>query len=242
MGYASQAGRARTDPSNPQAHAICDRCGFRYNHADLKWQFDWRGVALQNIRILVCRSCTDSPQEQSRSIVVPADPMPVMNARVEVFNKDEADFLTTSGPTVYDTFTGIPIPSSTNITTPSGTQITTQPSGPPTGYSPDAVMPLQLQAAYGVSLSILSVFSVGTPIITVTCSAAHGLAANAQVFVEGMSAANGLYSVTPTTAMAFTFQANKAVPAGSLLRSYSRIITASVGLPYDYAQVPETGA
>ena len=40
MGYASQAGRARTDASNPQAHAICDRCGFRYNHVDLRWQFE----------------------------------------------------------------------------------------------------------------------------------------------------------------------------------------------------------
>ncbi len=42
MCYASRSGRASTNASNPQAHAICDRCGFRYNHVNLKWQYDWR--------------------------------------------------------------------------------------------------------------------------------------------------------------------------------------------------------
>ena len=52
MGYASQAGRARTSSTNPQAHAICDRCGFRYNWVNLKWQYDWRGASLQNLKFL----------------------------------------------------------------------------------------------------------------------------------------------------------------------------------------------
>jgi len=90
MGYASRSGRARTSVSRPQAHAICDRCGFRYNHVDLSWQFEWRGTALKNIRILVCRRCLDIPQENLRAIVVPPDPLPVVQPRTEPFEEDEA--------------------------------------------------------------------------------------------------------------------------------------------------------
>ena len=64
MSYASQAGRARTNPGSPDAHAICDRCGFRYNFKDLAFQFDWRGPTLKNLYILVCDECLDTPQEQ----------------------------------------------------------------------------------------------------------------------------------------------------------------------------------
>jgi hypothetical protein len=89
MGYASQAGRARTSARSPRAHAICDRCGFRYNHDRLKWQFEWRGPSLMNIRILVCNRCLDRPQEQLRAIVIPADPVPIQNPRTEPFVDDE---------------------------------------------------------------------------------------------------------------------------------------------------------
>lgn len=97
MGYASQAGRARTDPRNPQAHAICDRCGFRYNWVNLRWQYDWRGASMQNIRLLVCEDCYDVPQEQLRAIVVPADPTPIVNARVQDFVVAETNTRYTSG-------------------------------------------------------------------------------------------------------------------------------------------------
>jgi hypothetical protein len=85
MGYASQSGRARTSSRNPQAHGICDRCGFRYNHVDLKWQFDWAGASLINKRLLVCNPCNDQPQQQLRAIIVPADPMPIINPRIQDF-------------------------------------------------------------------------------------------------------------------------------------------------------------
>ena len=97
MGYASQAGRARTSATNPQAYAICDRCGFVYNHVNLRWQFDWRGASLQNLRLLVCDTCYDVPQEQLRAIVVPADPMPIVNARVQDFVTAETNTRYTSG-------------------------------------------------------------------------------------------------------------------------------------------------
>lgn len=81
-------GRARVSVSNPQAHAICDRCGFRYNHIDLKWQFEWRGPKLQNIRRLVCQRCLDKPQENIRTIILPPDPVSIQNARPEDYVAD----------------------------------------------------------------------------------------------------------------------------------------------------------
>ncbi len=75
--------RAAVSRSHPRAHAICDRCGFRYNHDDLQWQHQWAGPRLQNLRILVCRSCLDVPQEQLRTIILPADPVPIRDPRPE---------------------------------------------------------------------------------------------------------------------------------------------------------------
>ena len=109
MAYASQAGRARTSARSPQAHAICDRCGFRYNHVDLRWQFDWAGASLINKRLLVCNPCNDTPQEQLRAIVVPADPMPIMNPRVQNFVTAETSTRYTSGQNTVDPVTGIPV-------------------------------------------------------------------------------------------------------------------------------------
>lgn len=109
MSYASRAGRARTSAKNPQAHAICDRCGSRLNHVDLSWQFDWAGAALINKRLLVCGECTDTPQQQLRTIVLPADPPVVMNARPEYFIEASTDYRTTQNNTV-NLQTGIPVP------------------------------------------------------------------------------------------------------------------------------------
>jgi hypothetical protein len=95
VAYASIAGRAFTDSENPSAHGICDRCGFRYNLRSLSWQFDWAGTSMINKRILVCQSCKDDPQEQLRSITLPADPVPVRNPRAENFVNAETDYRVT---------------------------------------------------------------------------------------------------------------------------------------------------
>lgn len=136
MGYASRSGRARTSPSGPQAHAICDRCGFRYNHVDLQWQFDWRGATLQNTRILVCDRCNDDQQQQLRAIVIPADPVPIMNPRVQNFAAAETTQRTTSGQDTVDFFTGIPIPGDDGrITQDNDTRVTQQTGEPPGGLN-----------------------------------------------------------------------------------------------------------
>lgn len=243
MAYASRSGRARTNASNPEAHAICDRCGFRYNFVDLKWQYDWRGAALQNLRILVCSTCYDTPQEQLRAIVVPADPTPIINARPEQYVSDETNYRTTSAPPVYDPNTGIPIPSDNVRVTQDGSTRTPQPIGPPTGLTQAAQSPEFQAQAYNVLLPVLSINANGTDQITVTCSAAHGLSTNSQISVAGVSNNNaaGFYSVTVTTGTAFTYQTNVVIPSGSLLGSTTRVATALVGLPYNYSQIPQTG-
>ena len=91
MAYGSISGRARTSASNPRAFAVCDRCGIWENHENLRWQFDWRGASLMNIRLLVCRTCYDTPQNQLRAIIVPADPVPIANPRVESYVANETN-------------------------------------------------------------------------------------------------------------------------------------------------------
>lgn len=88
-------GRAQVDPDNPAAFAVCDRCGFWYNHRDLRWQHQWIGPQLHNLRILVCERCLDEPSEQLRTVILPPDPVPILNARPEFFAIDEIDFLVT---------------------------------------------------------------------------------------------------------------------------------------------------
>lgn len=78
-----QHGRANISQIYPRALAVCDRCGSLYNHVDLRWQYQWRGTKLQNIKQLVCEGCLDIPQEQLRVIILPMDPVPIMNARPE---------------------------------------------------------------------------------------------------------------------------------------------------------------
>jgi len=136
MGYASQSGRARTSARNPQAHAICDRCGFRYNHVNLRWQYDWRGASMMNIKLLVCNTCYDQPQEQLRAIVVPADPVPIVNPRIQDFVTAESNTRVTSGQNTTDPVTGIPVPGGdTRITENDNTRVTQQTGEPPGGLN-----------------------------------------------------------------------------------------------------------
>jgi hypothetical protein len=57
-------------------------------------------MQLQNIKVLVCTvTCLDKPQEQFRTIILPPDPMPVLNARPEPYLIDEqpSNRVTTGG-------------------------------------------------------------------------------------------------------------------------------------------------
>ena len=236
-------GRASVSSRNPRAFAICDRCGFLYNHHHLQWQFDYAGAGLINKRILVCRPCLDTPQNQLRAIVLPADPTPIENSRVQDYYTAETTTLAVSQGAQTDPTTGIPIYPTVNLVNQDGQIPTTQPIGQPTGLEQSAVQPQFLSTAYRVNLRPLSVLANGTNTVTVTCSTAHGLSTNAQIAVEGLTNnnADGFYSVTVTTATAFTYQTNYAIPSGNLLQGTTLMVTALVGLPYGYTQIPQTG-
>lgn len=236
-------GRAKVSSTNPRAFGICDRCGFLYNHEHLQWQFDYAGAGLINKRILVCDDCNDTPQAQLRAIILPADPVPIQNPRVQNYADAESTNVTVSALTVYDPITGIPVPSTTTIVSEDGLQIETQPIGRAVGLDQNAIMPLIAGIQYRIELEPLSVFSNGTSTISVTFSSAHNLSTNDQIAVEGLSNkyADGMYSITVTTATAFTYQVNNAVPASNLLQNNTLMVTGIAGLPYGYEQIPLTG-
>jgi hypothetical protein len=241
MAYASQSGRARTSSRNPQAFAVCQRCGIWYNRVNLQFQFSWRGAQLQNTYILVCKECLDIPTEQLRAIVLPADPVPIFYPSVEQFQADEADYrATTVYPQPTDPVTGLPLPPTTYRVTQDCQNRALQPTGYPQGLAQNAVMPFDggVNEAFGVVLPILSVIANGTCVITVTCSAVHNLQPNDQISAAGLSAANGFYTVGVNTATQFAYQTINPVPAASLMQGGSRIVTANAGLPLGYESLP----
>lgn len=242
-------GRARVSTRNPNAFGICDRCGILYNHNQLSWQFDWAGASLINKRLLVCETCNDTPQQQLRAIVVPADPVPIQNPRVQDYSVAESDYRITQGNTT-NARTGIPVPGGdTRITQNSNTRVTQETGGTRAdlseqpGLDQNAIMPLQGATAYSVLLNLISVVSDGAGTATVTCSSVHGLSTGGQISVEGLSSAtaNGFYTVTVLSAVAFTYQLNPVLSAGSLLTGTTKMVTSNAGLPYNFDQVPQTG-
>lgn len=81
--------RARVSATQPSSWATDDRSGFIGNHKNMVWQFEWGGTRLINKRILVYPDMLDRPQRQLGSVVIPPDPVPVMNARPEQYFIDE---------------------------------------------------------------------------------------------------------------------------------------------------------
>jgi hypothetical protein len=91
---------------------------------------------LQNIRLLVCNTCYDVPQEQLRAIVVPADPVPIVNPRIQNFAVAESNTRVTSGQSTVDPVTGIPVPGgNTRITENDDVRVTQQTGEPPGGLN-----------------------------------------------------------------------------------------------------------
>jgi hypothetical protein len=94
MGSTSRKGQAQINPSAPEALGVCDRCGRLFNLRQLTYQYDWVGTHLQNLQLKVCSQCYDEPQEQLRTIILPPDPLPVYDPRLEPFAIDEASHYT----------------------------------------------------------------------------------------------------------------------------------------------------
>ena len=81
--------RAQVDRQHPQGWATSDRNGHVGNLAKMKWQFDYRGSQIINTRVLVHEDELDIPQRQLGTLVIPPDPLPLINARPENYSIDE---------------------------------------------------------------------------------------------------------------------------------------------------------
>jgi len=80
-----------------------------------------------NTRMLVCDTCLDTPQSQLRAIVVPSDPVPIQNPRIQDYVTAETDYRVTSGQNSVDPNTNIPVPGGdTRITEDDNTRVTQQ--------------------------------------------------------------------------------------------------------------------
>jgi hypothetical protein len=100
-------GRAIVSPRKPDALGVCDRCGFSYNLKNLRWQYQWQGLQLQNLRILVCRTCLDVPQIQLKTIILPPDPLPVLNPRPEPYDAEVPSYISEQDGTHLVTMDGV---------------------------------------------------------------------------------------------------------------------------------------
>jgi len=175
--------------------------------------------------------------------MVSQDPLPIINARPEDYAYANSGTLSEPGFTI-NTQTGIPVPNDNEIVTEDGINITDQPLGKPADLDPNAIMPLFGTQAYDVLLPVLSITANGTNTVYVTTSSPHNLADNAQISVAGITNndAMGFYNATVISATVFTYNAPKDIPSGGLLGPNTRIVTALVGIPPQYTQIPQVGA
>lgn len=228
-------GRASVSSRNPQAFAICDNCGFLFNHSDLRWQLDWAGNKLINKRQLVCRRCNDTPQSQLRAIILPADPVPIMNPRTQNYEAASNDQRITYVAPIIDQVTGLPIPQGATRITQNDQRRVIQEVGDPLGLDPDF--------SRNPAIPFLSIIASGPYTVNVTTSPAHGLVTGDSVGVEGVTqvTAAGAFTVLVTSPTAFQYSTNKVMQTGSVSTNDTRIVKMTIGLPRNMDSVPKTG-
>jgi len=230
-------GRAKVSTRNPDPFAICDSCGFLYNHSELRWQYQWSGNKLVNLRQLNCRRCNDIPQTQLRAIILPADPMPVMNPRPQDYRAASTDNRATSGQNTVDPETGIPIPGNTLRITENDDFRVTQQTGAPNGSlnelpgtDPNAVTYRTISNAVGN----------GSGRIRLTVNTTSGMITGQNVTigdVVGTTEANGNWTITVINLTTVDLDNS------TFTNAYSSggYIVNNPSLPYNFTEVPKTG-
>lgn len=98
--------RADVNPDYPRAWGTDDHSGFINNLHKLSWEYQWAENALINLRFLSAEPYLDTPQEQLRAIIIPADPPPLFNARPEPYLIDETNWLVTQDADILETDDG----------------------------------------------------------------------------------------------------------------------------------------
>lgn len=85
-------GKFHVNTSAPEPYGICDRCGFMHALVELQPQKEWRGRELIANNLRICKTCRDVPNEQNRTIMLPVDPVPVVNPRpIPPYAPDQAE-------------------------------------------------------------------------------------------------------------------------------------------------------
>lgn len=230
-------GRAKVSTRNPEAFAICDSCGFLYNHSELRWQYQWSGNKLVNLRQLNCRRCNDIPQTQLRAIVLPADPMPIMNPRVQNYQAASTDYRATSGQNTINQRTGIPVPGDTLRITENDDYRVTQQTGAPNGSLNELPGTDPNAVTYRV---ISNAADNGSGLIRLTVNTTSGMITGQKVTVGevvGATEANGnwtitVISLTEVDLFGSTF-ANAYTSGGYVVNNPA--------LPYNNTTIPSTG-
>jgi hypothetical protein len=237
MGYASKLGRARISSRNPQAAGRCDGCGFIVSHSELRPQMQWAGNKLINLKQLVCRRCNDIPQTQLRAIVLPADPMPVINPRPENYVAASTDYRATSGQDTVNPITNIPIPGNTLRITENDDYRVTQQTGAPNGSlnelpgtDPNAVTYRNISGAV----------DNGAGLIRLTVDTTNGMITGQRVTVggvDGTTEANNNWTITVISLTEIDLDGsvftNAYVSGGYVVNNPA--------LPYGFTEIPPTG-
>lgn len=71
------------DENSPSALGICDKSGFVFRRIDMVKQMEWRGNALVWTGFIVGKPFVDTPNAQLRPPMLPPDPVPVQNPRLQ---------------------------------------------------------------------------------------------------------------------------------------------------------------
>lgn len=242
MAYASRSGRARTSARDPRAFAVCDRCAIWYNHHQLKWQYDWAGASLINKRILVCDTCYDEPQNQLRAIVLPADPMPIINPRTEPYAYDEENRRQVSGYNTVNQPTGIPVPlGDTRVTTLGGDATDSPRVTQETGAAPGSNNTRPGTDPNAVTYrNVINVANNGIGAIRLTLNTTNGMITGQKVTVGevgGVTSANGDWYITVINFSQIDLQNS------TFLGSYTSggYVINNPALPYGFVEIPKTG-
>ena len=103
-------GFARVSTRQPEAFAICDTCGHLFNHTSLVQQMEFHGNSIRPTGFMVCtRTCTDTPQPQISTPILPNDPYPIKNPRPELYPGDAFEKASSPDPASWATPTsGLP--------------------------------------------------------------------------------------------------------------------------------------
>ena len=174
--------------------------------------------------------------------MIPADPVPIVNPRVEPYAWDEIDRRQVSGYNTTNQSTGIPVQKGdTRVTTidddvPDQTRVTQQTGEAPGGKNqkpgtdPNAV----------TYRDIINVANNGIGIIRITVSVTLGFITGQRVIINdvvGVTAANGKWTITVINPNQFDLQ-NSSFTGAYVSGGY---VINNPSLPYGFDEIPKTG-